>query len=645
MNRNTDDEFLCFGNVPTILGTDKDDILRGTKGDDVIMGLEGIDLIYGNDGDDFLCGGPGTDKISGGHGMDSIFGGRGSDFISGGEGNDKVWGGTGWDFILGGDGDDRVVGAKGNDNLSGNAGNDELDGQEGDDILDGIPDDKEPSVGEIFVTVSDTRPDAGDEIEISGAIDGADKGDDVDITVREPDGGSIGNADTQVDDDGEFSEIFEISEPADDGIYEIEVEYGAEDPAFAYFLIDEEQDDADVITDEDVYEPGDDVEIVGEVLDPVTGEEEVEIMVLDPEGNDIGPGTTDLDNTDEFEDEITLDDDAVPGVYAVIVEYDGVEVGYAIFEVDDDAGSGSSGDITASMTDTTLAPGNEVEIVGSIDEDDLEGGAEVILVVEDPSGDAVDDYGDAVEPDLDGEFAFSFDLESDADTGIYTVVLSYEVLDDKELTFTVSTQSGGGSGGSGSDSGLTARLSKTSLLAGETITVTGVVPESISNVQVGIVILRPDGTFLGVSAFPQPEPDKSYSAALRVPSSADEGKDYEVVVGYDNREVRLDFDITGKGGGTGSAVTVKTDNSTYAAGSTVILSGEIEDSELVPGRQIVLRVYNPDNEPYRIDPITPESDGSYSYALVVGGPLGVRGEWNLKITYGESNAETTFELT
>jgi hypothetical protein len=647
MNQDSGDELLCFGMAPTILGTENNDVLQGTKGADVIMGLRGNDQIYGNDGDDLLCGGPGIDRISGGQGQDFIFGGRGSDFISGDDGDDKLWGGTGWDFLMGGDGDDRVVGAKGNDNLSGNSGKDNLDGQEGNDVLDGIPDDEDPVIGDIFVTVSDIRPDPGDDIEISGAIDGADEDDDVHIAIREPNGGSFGDADTQVDDDGDFSEVIEISEPADDGIYQIEVEFGSEDPAFAYFLIDDEADEAPTETDADVYEPGDTVEIVGEVEDPETGIDEVSIAVLTPEGEDLGDDDIELDS-DEFSLEVDLDSSAHAGVYAVIVEYDDEEVGWAIFEVEEGGGSGGSGDITATITDTTLAPGDEVEITGSIDEDDLELGIEVILAVEGPDGDEIDEYGDVVEPESNGEFEFNFDLETDADTGSYAVTLSYELLDDKELAFTVSSSSGGGSGGSGSgsDSGLTARLSKTSVLAGETITVSGVVPEITSEEQVGIVILKPNGAFLGVSAFPEPKPDKSYSATLRVPLTADEGEDYEVVVGYDNNEVRLGFDITGKSsGGAGSTLTVKADKTTYAAGSTVILSGEIEEGELVPGNQIVLRVYNPNNEPYRIDPISPESGGSYSYALVVGGPLGVPGEWNVTVSYRGSSAETTFELS
>jgi hypothetical protein len=289
----------------------------------------------------------------------------------------------------------------------------------------------------IRVQVDDLDPEPEDTITISGVIDDADEGDEVDITIYAPGGGSDA-ADTEVDDDGEFEVTYDIPSGADDGIYVIEVEFGSEDSGFAYFLIDEEDDNVQVVTDEDSYEPGDDVEITGEVIDPVTGEEEVDIMVLDPEGNDIGPGTIDIESSDEFEETVQLDSDAHAGVYAVIVEYDGDEAGWAIFEVEVDGNSGNSL-ITASLADTTVAPGDDVEITGSIDEDDVEVGEEVFLVVEGPDGDEIDVLEDSVEPEIGGDFDFSFALDNDADTGTYIVILSYVGHDDKELIFTVTS--------------------------------------------------------------------------------------------------------------------------------------------------------------------------------------------------------------
>jgi hypothetical protein len=494
------------------------------------------------------------------------------------------------------------------------------------------------------VEVSDTKPDAGDDITISGIIDGAEENDEVDITIHEPVSGTD-TADTTIDsDDGDFSESYSIPDSADDGVYQVEVEYGSEDPTYAYFLIDEEPDDADVEIDEDTYDAGQTVEIIGEVNDPELGEDEVIIIVLDPEGNDIGPGDTNMDSDGSFDFDLDLDNDAHPGTYGIIVEYVDEEVGWNIFEVVEESSSGDN-EITASLEDSTLEPGDEVVISGSIDEDDVDLSEEVFLEIEDPDDAIIE--SDSKDPDPDtGEFEFTYTLEDDAELGTYTVTLQYFNYDDKTLTFTVSTDGGsGGSGsGSGSSSGLTARLSKTSLLAGETITVSGDVPR-VTEDPVNISILRPDGTFV-VAAFPEPDSDESYSATLRLPSSLEEDEDYSVVVSYDGKEVELTFDITGTASGSdGGPITVETDRTSYAAGSTVEISGQIADDTFVPGNQIALQVLNPDRSPYRFDPITPESDGSYSYSLVVGGPLGVTGEWEVKVTYRGQTAETTFDLT
>jgi plastocyanin len=817
----------CLGLAPTIVGTERNDVLNGTSGDDVIVGVRGNDTINGLGGDDTICGGLGLDELSGGDGDDRIFGGNGNDAISGDFGHDSLWGGQGWDRLFGGPDKDILHGGVGNDFLEGGDGDDKLFGQEGDDILDGIPENDnlgefdilvdveaqfepgadvaifgtvdDPDVGFDEVTVSiiypdgneeeeeveldgdgefdfdyalaynakdgvytvqvsyrgdsafsyflvddevdaifveaddvyepndvvrifgeaaepsaegglvsitvlgpngivvddvladgdadsfefefeldgsvgryavlaigddgegfrtfevsegggsgfdnvveidDITPGPGDEITISGVIDGAEEDEDVDITIREPGNGGTDNADTQiVSDDGDFSESYEIPDPTDDGIYQVEVEFGTEDSMFAYFLIDEDDDDVPTVTDEDTYEQGQDVEISGEVLDPVTGEEEVDIIVLDPEGNDIGPGSVDLDSDDDFEGTVELDNNAHAGIYAVIVEYDGNEAGWFIFEVEEGSGSDSS-EITALLADASLSPGDEVVITGSINENDIDID-EVILTVEDPDNAEIEN--DSVRPDNAGGFEFRFDLDDNADIGTYIVTLQYVDYDDKTLAFTVSKSSSGG-GSSGGGSGFTARLSTTSALAGELLTVRGVVEEIVLDEPVNIVILGPDGRFTGVSSFPEPGSDRSYSSLLSLPINLPEDDDYQVIVSYYGNEIELHFDVTGKTSSV-EVITVMTDRTSYSAESTIRITGKIADNAIEPGQQVLVQIFNPKNTPYRFDPITPDSSGTYSYSLVVGGLLGIEGEWHVKVTYARQIAETTFQLT
>ncbi|MGY1787372.1 ExeM/NucH family extracellular endonuclease [Geodermatophilus sp. SYSU D00698] len=90
----------CNGLVPTIRGTDGDDVLRGTNGVDVIMGLGGEDTISGGNGDDVVCGGAGDDTLSGENGADVLLGGFGLDTLAGGNGDDTLVGGPGGGDVL-----------------------------------------------------------------------------------------------------------------------------------------------------------------------------------------------------------------------------------------------------------------------------------------------------------------------------------------------------------------------------------------------------------------------------------------------------------------------------------------------------------------------------------------------------------------
>lgn len=175
---------------PTVVGTDRAEMLVGTSGPDVIDGGGGHDVIKGGDGDDILCGGDAEDRLIGGPGDDRLFGGNdgvqhersgtphpspdwldggpGDDFLDGGvdpawhdgwtdltfqsssgpvrvdlrsltatgDGTDRLAGGQQW-HVFGSPHDDLLVGTDHNDDLSGGAGDDTIFGLGGNDSLDG----------------------------------------------------------------------------------------------------------------------------------------------------------------------------------------------------------------------------------------------------------------------------------------------------------------------------------------------------------------------------------------------------------------------------------------------------------------------------------------------------------------------------
>ncbi|MEW6248926.1 MAG: calcium-binding protein [Nitrospirota bacterium] len=166
--------------IPTITGTEGEDVLYGTNsaeiidalggndyaegrgGNDQVLGGDGHDQLFGNSGDDELVGGAGNDRLYGEYaydigdtpGHDVLDGGEGDDSLTGNGGHDVLLGGAGNDGLGGDDGDDLVEGGPGNDILTGGAGADTLRGGDGDDwlIVDG--EDIEVDGGAGYDTVS-----------------------------------------------------------------------------------------------------------------------------------------------------------------------------------------------------------------------------------------------------------------------------------------------------------------------------------------------------------------------------------------------------------------------------------------------------------------------------------------------------------
>jgi hypothetical protein len=106
----------CVSSCPTIIGTNRDDIIYSVpvtdatvfalKGDDYIIGGAGNSKLYGGDGNDNINSGHGNAQIIGGEGDDVLIGGSGNSVIVGGPGNDQLFAGTGTDTLIGGTGGD-----------------------------------------------------------------------------------------------------------------------------------------------------------------------------------------------------------------------------------------------------------------------------------------------------------------------------------------------------------------------------------------------------------------------------------------------------------------------------------------------------------------------------------------------------------
>jgi Ca2+-binding RTX toxin-like protein len=178
----------CFGQVPTLIGTAGDDVLKGTRGPDVIWAGDGddtvqagagADLVCGGDGNDFIHLGRGSDRSKGGVGSDGIFGGAGADVLVGEKGADGLSGGPGRDVLRGQRGHDVLSGGDGDDRLAGGPGSEILNGGDGDDRLLGGPGDFDlvsflQAGGPVTVDLAVTTPQpTGQGIDRITAVEGA----------------------------------------------------------------------------------------------------------------------------------------------------------------------------------------------------------------------------------------------------------------------------------------------------------------------------------------------------------------------------------------------------------------------------------------------------------------------------------------
>ena len=106
-SRSRDDnsaDAMRFGGttMPTINGTDGNDVLTGSSGSDTLNGLGG---------DDVLSVSSGTNTLNGGDGNDTLNGGRGTDTLNGGDGNDTINANGGGIYVVTGGADDDIINA------------------------------------------------------------------------------------------------------------------------------------------------------------------------------------------------------------------------------------------------------------------------------------------------------------------------------------------------------------------------------------------------------------------------------------------------------------------------------------------------------------------------------------------------------
>ena len=91
-------------------------------------------------------------------------------------------------------------------------------------------------------------------------------------------------------------------------------------------------------------------------------------------------------------------------------------------------------------------------------------------------------------------------------------------------------------------------------------------------------------------------------------------------------------------------ITVSTDMSSYSAGDTVVVSGEVKD---LIGQAVTVTVLSPNGNIVAIAQVNVGEDKTYSTEITAGGTMKFDGTYIVSVTYGgpQRTAETTFDLT
>ena len=379
-----------------------------------------------------------------------------------------------------------------------------------------------------------------------------------------------------------------------------------------------------VTTTSIIYGAGDTVRIKGSVA---TVEQDLTTVKLtfSPSGGTCTTINANLDDNGEFEDECDISGSADEGRYRIRASYNG-DIAYTFFKVEDNEVDA----VSVETNDDLYNLGERVRISGTI-EHTVSTEDQVHITITGPDDVELDSFSSTLDV---SDYSDNYDLAGDADEGRYTVEVEYN--GDRGIAiFEVAKASS-----DSSSSTLTATLDKSSYLAGETINVAGKVSKIIVDQTVNIDIYNPDKTYGGASAFAEPATDLSFTAQLKLPANLPAMSGYEVKLNYNGQELVKTFAITGKI----DLISLETNKESYNIGDEVTISGKIAPSQFVEGQKLVLQVYNPDGAPYRIDVVTPKTDGSYSYSMIVGGKLALSGKYNVKVSYNQKSVQTTFQL-
>jgi hypothetical protein len=87
-------------------------------------------------------------------------------------------------------------------------------------------------------------------------------------------------------------------------------------------------------------------------------------------------------------------------------------------------------------------------------------------------------------------------------------------------------------------------------------------------------------------------------------------------------------------------ITITLDKTTAKVGEEITATGKAPSD-----KPFIIKIVSYKNETYRVEPIKPAADGTYTYKFKVGGPVAVNGEFTVTVAYKKDSATAKFTLT
>lgn len=446
----------------------------------------------------------------------------------------------------------------------------------------------------IFVALDndDSIYEPGDDVLITGQVDEDDNGEpDVVITVLDPTNDEIVDEEEVELDGDEFEYEFTLDNDAPHGRYAVIVTYEFQDQeGSALFELEDDgsgsndNDDntgEDSVTedsdgnlsaeiDEAVYEQGESVQIMGEINNYDSADnEDLSITIFNPDDESIDVEDNldvDEDGSDgTFEFEHDIDDNAEEGLYTIEIAYDSDEV-ELVFEVIEGSGSNdddddSDSDITVRLNKGSYLAGDSITVTGTVaDVADPEDGERVSIFMHEPRGQVILESGSSkfVTPTEDGDYSATIlipsDLEVDEDYFVHVGYLGASAEASFDITGVSSNPSGE----------ISVETDEDEYTAGSTVEISGEVPDALlsdGDEPILIKVSKPDGNPCRIDQA-EVSSSGSFSYSMVIGGTCNVDGEYEVEVSYNGEESDTTFELTGSAT-SGARFNLVVDDDTY----------------------------------------------------------------------------------